>query len=75
VSTEPEREQIAQSANPLAVANGPRTPITHFHAMLYAPSDDPGFISNALSGDAAMQAYAAAGVPSDDSAILGAFNR
>lgn len=44
---------------------GPWSPLTHFHAMLHAPSDDPAFEPDDPSGDAAVQAYVAGGVPRD----------
>jgi GH18 family chitinase len=44
--------------------HGPWSPITHFHAPLFAPNDDPPWESDGLSGDAAVTAYLAAGVPS-----------
>jgi GH18 family chitinase len=37
--------------------------LTTFHNALYGPTDDPPSESNVLSGDAAVQAYTAAGVP------------
>lgn len=42
---------------------GSWSPITHLHALLFAPPDDPPWVSNDLSGDAALRAYQAAGVP------------
>ncbi len=37
--------------------------VTTFHNALYAPTDDPPSESDVLSGDAAVQAYEAEGVP------------
>jgi GH18 family chitinase len=50
--------------------HGPWSPITHFHAPLFAPADDPPFESDDLSGDAAARAYQAAGIP-DTKIVLG----
>ena len=45
--------------------HGPWSPITHFHAPLFAPDDDPPWESDGLSGDAAVSAFLTAGVPAD----------